>query len=200
MKLLVMGLTASGKTSIAKGLAEYYSLSYLSGSDTLLKNIGASVDRETHFWLDKSGRQLDLMRDLGDYDIRTDKELVDIAIATQRFATDSWALPWLLQDDSAVRIYLSPSIEARVQMARKSRRKTPFCDDELADYLTERDNATRDRFLRLYRFDVFDSTSFDIVFDNTYTSACECVSEVLCHLSKLSKLQGMLGALKPRVP
>lgn len=188
MKLLIMGLTASGKTSLAKALANVFSLRYLSGSDTLLQVMGAIVDRSAHFWLGEEGQRLDIVRDSDDYDVRADTYLMSEIMSTSHVATDSWTLPWLIQDESAIRVYLCPSLEARVAMAQQSRPSGLISDKDLSTFLVERDEKTRERFLRLYGFDVFDSSSFDVVFDNSTASPVETMTAVACRLKDFARL------------
>lgn len=179
MKILMMGLTSSGKTYQSKRIAEHFHLKYVSGSSLLLHKLSQGEDMVRHFWLEEKGKELDERRDATSTDKHVDEILLNKARTCDNVIFDSWTLPWLYDNDDAVRIYLNPTTNARAQMAFCSKQDKHFTTDELRKRITEKDECSRCRFLAMYGFDIFDKSPFHLVFDNSNLQPDETTDKII---------------------
>lgn len=167
MKLAIMGLSACGKSTQARKLASAYGLSYLSGSGLLLAKLGFQDDPSCHFWLEEAGRQLESKRDDAPVDREVDNTLLARMYEEVGVVTDSWTIPWLYRELDLVRVYLTPSLEARASRAMGSKQTAKYDVQELARRLDAKDERTRKRFQSLYGIDIGDTRGFDLVLNTT---------------------------------
>ena len=134
MKIFVMGLTASGKSSQAAQLARFFGLEHISGSDTLLSKLRFKDTKSHHFWFDEDGKSLNQKRDNSDIDKKVDEYLLELAHSKTNLVFDSWIVPYLYNKDDALLIYLTSSLKARAKMAFESKQDTSFALEELELY------------------------------------------------------------------
>jgi cytidylate kinase len=167
MKIFVMGLTACGKTRQAKNIAEHFGMAYISGSQVLLSELKFEDNSTDHFWLESVGKNLNMVRDLTELDRYVDNLLLSKAVNENNLVFDSWTIPWLYSGLDAIRIYLKPSLDFRATLAYNSKTNKSLLKDDLKELITIKDEESRTRFLKLYGFDIYDTSIFDIVFDNT---------------------------------
>ncbi len=82
---------------------------------------------------------------------------------------DAWALPWLYPDPSAVRVWIAADLPSRIQRCRQSAiARGLSVPDDPAALLEAKDEFSRRRFQRLYRFDLEPSPeTFDVVAENS---------------------------------
>lgn len=163
--VLIFGLTASGKTSQAQCLSKGLSISYLSGSARLLSKLGRCDSDKDYVWLGSSGEKIESLRDQSDVDRETDDLLLAEAHRLGTFVSDSWTLPWLFTE-SAIRIRLRPSLQSRCSMARASKDAPKGDFKNIEAEIEHKDTKSRERFLRIYGFDIFKVEHFDISIDN----------------------------------
>lgn len=192
MKIFIFGLTASGKSRQALAMASCLKYQYISATDKLLNITGININPESHFWLEEDGRRINQMRDEKPIDYLLDRQLLDLVSNSNDVVTDSWALPWLYDGSDAVRIYLKPSLSSRAIMAFYSRERKKYSVAELIPMIDEKDKYTREKFLKLYDFDIFDTSRFDLVLDNfilapfqTTSLLCSYITQrILSHRTK----------------
>ncbi len=185
MKIFIMGLTACGKTRQAKNIAEHFGLTYIGGSQVLLSKLGFEDNSIDHFWLDTIGNQMNTIRDDSDNDILVDNYLLNKATREEDLVFDSWTIPWLYSGADVIRVYLQPTLEFRAKLAYVSKTNKCFSVDELMRLITIKDEESRKRFLNLYGFDIYDTSIFDIVFDNTLLEKQETSSILIKRISEL---------------
>lgn len=183
MKICLMGLTASGKSFQAKGIASHFGLKYVSASGLLLERLDFIDNIKDHFWLESTGQNLNEMRDNSAVDKVVDIELLTVAEQNTRLVFDSWTLPWLYTGNDMLRIYLNPSIEARARMAYYSKQNKKYSMDELMALIDLKDSASRERFLKMYDFDITSFDIFDLVFDNSHLQAQETLAQLIQYCS-----------------
>ncbi|WP_171814477.1 cytidylate kinase-like family protein [Arthrobacter dokdonensis] len=168
INVLISGLTAAGKTTHAKLLAENMNYEYISATALLAGLLGIpSEEINDQFWI-KYGDQIDRIRRATDLDNELDHELLKLCLKRSDLIVDAWAAPWLVKTDKAVRVWLKSDLKSRTLKAAVS-------DDnahELSWYepfIDKKDRTTRNHFKRLYDFDLYmyDTAGFDVIIENT---------------------------------
>ena len=159
--ICVSGMTGSGKSTVAKRLADKYGLDYLSGGNALkilAQEEGYNSD-VTGWWETAEGLRFlqQRMDDLA-FDRRIDEKLLELA-EQGNVVLDSWTIPWLLKGGFKVWLEASPQVRAKRVMNRDS-----ISIEEAVKALTEKDEQTRQIYKSLYGFDLgHDLTPFNLV-------------------------------------
>lgn len=159
--ICISGMTGSGKSTVAKRLAEKYELKYFSGGNALralAKEEGYAS--EARGWWETSEGLNFLKQRMDDplFDKKIDKKLLELA-AEGNVVLDSWTVPWLLKDGFKVWLEASPQVRAKRVVTRDS-----MSVKEALKALTEKDERTRQIYKNLYGFDLGnDLTPFNLV-------------------------------------
>jgi cytidylate kinase len=159
--ICVSGMTGSGKSTVAKRLADKYGLDYFSGGNalkTLAQEEGYNPD-VTGWWETAEGLKF-LQQRMEDpaFDKRIDEQLLELA-KQGNVVLDSWTMPWLLNEGFKVWLEASPQVRAKRVMNRDS-----ISIEEAMKALTEKDEQTRQIYKKLYGFDLGNDLSpFNLV-------------------------------------
>jgi cytidylate kinase len=159
--ICISGMTGSGKSTVAKRLADKYGLDYFSGGNalkTLAHEEGYNPD-VTGWWETAEGLRF-LQQRMGDpaFDKRIDEKLLELA-EQGNVVLDSWTMPWLLNGGFKVWLEASPQVRAKRVMNRDS-----ISIEEAIKALTEKDEQTRQIYKKLYGFDLGNDLSpFNLV-------------------------------------
>jgi len=177
--ICVAGMSGSGKSTVARRLAEKYGLKYLSGGD-MLKALAVKTGykpREKGWWETEEGRGFlqERAKDHG-FDKKVDEELMKWA-RRGNVVLDSWTMPWLLKEEGAFKVWLETSVNERAgRLARRNR----ISVTEALRALEEKDEKTKRIYKRLYGFDLGeDFLPFDLVLDTDKLESDE-VFQTLC--------------------
>ena len=149
--ICVSGMAGSGKSTVAKRLAEHYSLKYYSGGDAL-KAVAVEMGFRTTgegWWETAEGAKF-LEERLGNLDIdrKVDEKLLGWA-RRGGVVLDSWAMPWLLK--GGFKIWLETSEKVRAQ--RLAERDGLGSEDALKA-LREKEAKTKVIYKKLYGFNL----------------------------------------------
>jgi cytidylate kinase len=159
--ICISGMTGSGKSTVAKKLADKYGLGYFSGGNAL-KILAQEEGYEsdvTGWWETADGLTF-LKQRMADsvFDQKIDEKLLELA-AEGNVVLDSWTVPWLLKEGFKVWLEASPHVRANRVVTRDS-----ISDEEALKALTEKDERTRQIYKSLYGFDLgLDLTPFNLV-------------------------------------
>ncbi len=159
--ICISGMTGSGKSTVAKRLADKYGLGYFSGGNalrTLAHEEGYKSDVRG-WWETAEGLNFlqQRMRDPA-FDKRIDEKLLGMA-AEGNVVLDSWTMPWLLKEGFKVWLEASPQVRAKRVVNRDS-----ISIEEALKALTEKDERTRQIYKSLYGFDLgHDLSPFNLV-------------------------------------
>jgi cytidylate kinase len=159
--ICISGMTGSGKSTVAKRLADKYGLDYFSGGNalkTLAQEEGYNPD-VTGWWETAEGLRF-LQQRMGDpaFDKRIDEKLLELT-EQGNIILDSWTMPWLLNGGFKVWLEASPQVRAKRVMNRDS-----ISIEEAVKALTEKDEQTRQIYKSLYGFDLGNDLSpFNLV-------------------------------------
>ena len=159
--ICISGMTGSGKSTVAKRLADNYGFSYFSGGNALrILAQEEGYDSDVKGWWETAEGLNFLEQRMRDpaFDRKTDEKLLELA-AEGNVVLDSWTMPWLLKEGFKVWLDASPQVRAKRVVNRDS-----INAEEALKALTEKDKRTREIYKNLYRFDLgHDLTPFNLV-------------------------------------
>jgi cytidylate kinase len=179
--ICVAGLTASGKSTVARRIADKFGFKYYSGG-TALKELAVKVGYKAQgkdWWETAEGMRFFEQR-LRDprFDKQVDAELLKAA-DQGNVVLDSWTMPWLSKDGFKIWIEVSPE-----ERARRLARRDKLSVKEAEKLLNEKDDKTRRVYEKLYGFKLGEDYSpFDLVLDTEHLSSNETF-ETLCLVIK----------------
>jgi cytidylate kinase len=173
----IAGLTACGKSTAARRLAEKFNLKYASGG-TALKEAALKMGYKASdrgWWESAEGMRFLRHRARDpEMDKRIDNYLLKLA-ERGNIVLDSWTMPWLSR--RGFKIWLEVSAEERV---RRLVGRDGITDNEARKVIEEKDDRTKQIYNRLYGFKLGEDYSpFDLVLDSERLSTDE-VFDVLC--------------------
>ncbi|MCW4033843.1 MAG: cytidylate kinase family protein [Candidatus Bathyarchaeota archaeon] len=159
--ICISGMTGSGKSTVARRIAEKYGLDYFSGGNAmraLAQEEG--YNSEVNGWWE-SGEGLEFLKQrMNDptFDRRIDEKLVELG-KKGNVVLDSWTVPWLLDD--GFKVWLESSETVRAQRVVK---RDNISFEEALAALKEKDAQTRQIYKNLYGFDLgLDLSPFNLV-------------------------------------
>lgn len=175
--ICISGMAGTGKSTLAKQLAQKYKLKYYSGGDALKalaaeKGYNSSVNG---WWESPEGLSfLSERKKNPSFDKAVDEKLLEYA--TQgNVLLDSWTMPWLVKD--GFKIWLSASVACQGERIAKRDHMTV---EQALKALKEKEANTKFIYKKLYGFSLGDDfTPFDFILDTDNLSASE-VFEILC--------------------
>jgi cytidylate kinase len=177
--ICVCGMAGSGKSTVAKKIAQKYGLKYYSGGDALkalaIEEGYKSLNRG--WWENKEGlRFLEKRKEDLKFDKAVDKKLLELA-NEGNVVLDSWTMPWLLK--KGFKIWLEASPKSRAERIAK---RDGISVKAALNALKNKEQKTKAIYKRLYKFCLGeDFAPFDLVLDTDNLDAEE-VFEVLCEV------------------
>ncbi len=172
-------MAGTGKSTLAKKLAQKYGLRYYSGGDALkelAKQEGYDISVQG-WWESTVGLSFLAKRKIDPkFDKAVDDKLLEFAKQGNALL-DSWTMPWLLK--GGFKIWLEASFEKRAQRVAE---RDSLSYPEAVGVLGEKEGHTKAIYKSLYGFLLGeDLKPFDFVLDTDNLSADE-VFEVLCRV------------------
>jgi cytidylate kinase len=181
--ICVCGLTASGKSTVARKVAEKYGLRLYSGGDALKAlAIEAGYKPLSRGWWETAEglRFLQQRKHDPDFDKKIDMKLLEYA-KQENVVLDSWTMPWLLED--GFKIWVGASKEVRVKRLAE---RDGLSLKEALKVLEEKEEATRAIYKKLYGFNLGEDFSpFDFILDTDKLDADEVFQTVLVVIDRL---------------
>jgi CMP/dCMP kinase len=173
----ISGMAGTGKSTLAKRLAQKYGLAYYSGGDAL-RALAAEKGYDSlsnGWWESPDGmRFLEQRKEDATFDKKVDEKLLQYA-ERGNVLLDSWTMPWLLK--GGFKIWLSASVERQAERVAKRDNMTA---EEGMRALKEKEARTKAIYKQLYGFSLGeDFAPFDLVVDTDNLNAEE-VFNVLC--------------------
>jgi len=148
--IIISGPPAVGKTTVAKGLANTFNLTYLSGGDVLkelAKEQGFEVDGDD--WWDKEDGMKFLNQRETDpqFDNKVDKKLIELFKKGGMVIT-SYTLPWLVDD--GIKIWLDGSHDSS---SKRMQNRDDMSSKDAYEVTKERYDKNKALYKKLYDFD-----------------------------------------------
>lgn len=173
----ISGMAGTGKSTLAKKLAEKYGLRYYSGGDAL-KALAAKEGYDSFsrgWWESPEGLGFLAKREKNlKFDKAVDDKLLEYA-QEGGVLLDSWTMPWLLK--TGFKIWLIASAKKR---AERIAERDNLSVEEALQVLKEKEARTKSIYKKLYGFTLGeDLDPFNLVLDTDNLSAGE-VFQSLC--------------------
>jgi cytidylate kinase len=175
--ICIGGMAGSGKSTVARRLAEKYELEFLSGGDALralaveegYKSLGRG------WWESREGmRFLEERKKDHRFDEAVDRKLLQMA-RKGNVIFDSWTMPWLLE--GAFKIWLEASPEKR---AMRIAGRDGITFEEALNALKRKEKQTKAIYKELYGFNLGeDFAPFNFILD-TNNLKTEEVFRIVC--------------------
>lgn len=145
--IIISGLPAVGKTTVAMAIAERLSLRHYSGGDILKdmsREYGYTISGND--WWDRDHGMKFLEARMKDYELdrRLDQYLMDIARKRDAVIT-SYTLPWLVED--CIKFWFKGSLEIRAKRM-SIRDKIPYQD--ALEIIKKRDAKNKELYFNMY--------------------------------------------------
>ena len=162
--IVIAGMPASGKTTVAREVASRLGLRYVAGGDILREMARERGYRpEGDGWWDSEEGRKFLMERKGnlEFDREVDRRLKDLIMSGGYVAT-SYSMPWLLGPE-VVKVWLGASPAARA--ARMARRDGISLEDALR-VIEFRDRENAELYRALYGYELApDASVFHLIID-----------------------------------
>ena len=189
----ISGMAGTGKSTLAKKLAQKYGLKYYSGGDAL-RALAAEKGYNSSsngWWESPEGLSfLEQRKANGSFDKAVDEKLLEYA-DKGNVLLDSWTMPWLVKH--GFKIWLAASVEKQAQRIAQRDKMTV---EEALQALKEKEARTKAIYKQLYGFALGeDFAPFNLVLDTDNLSAEE-VFQVLCTVIDNVVLAGNAGCQK----
>lgn len=184
MNIIICGLAATGKSSLARMIAEFYGLEYISSSTLLKGMLGYNYTKKPDFW-DKEGRNLlkEKEKEAREASHILDKKQLELAKEGNKIF-DSWVMGWLYKG-KAIKILIFASEEVRAE--RMSKRDS-LPKKKCLEFLRKRDKMNYSFFKKLYKIDILkDRSPFDLVINTDYLGEQEVYEFVKSYLDQAIK-------------
>jgi len=169
MRVAFSGLTAAGKTTHSQLLAASLGATWFGATEILAALAGVTAGPLDGVFMTAAGAQIEQARDGDHLDYELDRRLVARMQDEPHAVADAWALPWLITGDSVTRVWIQSDEESRTRKCSVSH--LPALQMSLAEsraHIASKDQTTRERFGRMYGFDLFmDHSEFDVVLCNS---------------------------------
>jgi cytidylate kinase len=175
--ICIGGMAGSGKSTVARRLAEKYKLKYLSGGDAL-KALAVGEGYKflgPGWWESSEGMRFLAEREENHrFDKAVDRKLLQMARKGD-VILDSWTMPWLFE--GAFKVWLEASPEKRAERIA-GRDKLTF--EEALNVLRRKEKQTKAIYKELYGFNLGeDFAPFSFILDTNSLESDE-VFKIVC--------------------
>ena len=172
--IVISGPPAVGKTTVAKGLASEFKLTYLSGGD-ILKEMAKEEGFDAigdDWWDTENGMKFLSQRETNsEFDKKVDDKLIHLFKKGGTVIT-SYTLPWLVDD--GIKIWLSGSHNSSSQ---RMQTRDNMTSQEAYQITKTRYDKNRALYKKLYDFDFGNDTSvFDKIIDTDNLNATQVIN------------------------
>ncbi|MEM2103377.1 MAG: cytidylate kinase family protein [Candidatus Bathyarchaeia archaeon] len=179
----ICGMAGTGKSTVAKKLAEKYGLRYCSGGDAL-KALALEKGYRTSekgWWESCEGLSFleNRVKNL-EFDREVDMKLMEAA-EQGNVILDSWTMPWLLKRGFKIWLEASP-----MKRAERVAKRDGISVKKALEALRDKEERTKAIYKRLYGFSLGeDFTPFNLILDTDNLTAEEVFQVLTLVLDKI---------------
>ncbi len=171
--IVISGPPAVGKTTVAKGLANEFNLTYLSGGDVLkemAREQGFEVDGND-WWDTKDGMKfLEQREKNSEFDKKVDEKLIELFKGGGMVIT-SYTLPWLVEN--GIKIWLAASHDSS---SKRMQNRDNMSSKEAFEVTKERYDKNKSIYKKLYDFNFGEDVSvFDAIINTDNLTANQVI-------------------------
>ena len=166
--LAISGPHGAGKSTVAKLVAKKLGYQYISAGDmfrTIAKEQGKTLEEFSK--LAETNEEIDK---------RIDQETLKIAEQNNDLVIDAQLAGWLLKDKADLLIYITAPIEIRIE--RIAKRDGKSIEQSQKETLV-REKSEKNRYQKLYKIDISDTSIYDIIVNSKKFNANDCVEIIL---------------------
>jgi len=171
--IVISGPPAVGKTTVAKGLANEFHLTYLSGGDVLkdmAKEQGFEIDGDDWWDTEDGMKFLEQRETNSEFDKKVDEKLIELFKKGGMVIT-SYTLPWLVDD--GIKIWLDGSHDSS---SKRMQNRDNMDSKEAFEITKDRYDKNKLLYKKLYDFDFGEDISvFDKIINTDDLSAEEVI-------------------------
>lgn len=165
--IIISGMPASGKTTIAKSLAKEYNLRLLGGGD-ILKDVaisrGYKLSGEDWWDTDEGMKFLEERKITYEFDKEVDQRLIQ-EIELGNIVITSYTIPWLTK--KGIKIWLEASITSR---AKRLASRDRIGYNKALKIIEKRDMSNIELYQKIYGIDLKDLSVFNHVIETNILS------------------------------
>jgi cytidylate kinase len=169
MNITFSGLTAAGKTTHSRILADQIGYKYISATDLLLNLTGVAQENEGSVWANPiKFEELEKLREGDKIDDTLEAILIEQCNNQSHTVFDTWALSWLSLIRT-LRIWIESDRLSRCLKCMISNQNQDMSISEALKLIDKKDITTKDRFMRRHKFNLFiDHKEFEVNIENTF--------------------------------
>jgi len=172
---VVSGPPAIGKTTVAKGLATEFNLTYLSGGD-ILKQLaseqGFSSDGDDWWDTEEGMKFLEQRKNNPEFDKKVDEKLKTL-FQNGGVVITSYTLPWIIND--GIKIWLAGAVE---NSAKRMQNRDNLTEFDALNIVKKRFNENKIIYKALYDFEFGEDLSvFDKIIETDGLNAEEVLEK-----------------------
>ncbi len=163
MKVIVSGLTASGKSSVATSLALNFGVEYFSASSKLKTLL---PKKDFMVWESKKGIEAVKFRlNNPKYDKKLDSFILSYFKTKKDIILDSWVAPWKINDKETIKIYIKADEAAR---AKRVSMRDKISQTDALKFMREKDRLTKNIYKKIYGIEIDkDFLPFNLLIDSS---------------------------------
>lgn len=160
------GLTAAGKTTHAKILAEQLGYEWISATAIILDILGAGGNPEKVWFSDYE--RIQKAREDDCVDIELERRVQELAKSNDGLILDTWAMAYIYEGP-LIRIWIESDKGSRMRKCYVSQgQKKSFDLSDCHQLIHVKDNSARSKFIKRLNFDLFtDMSRYDAILSNT---------------------------------
>lgn len=159
------GLTAAGKTTHAKILAEQLGYTYVSATEIILEILNIADNPDTVWFTNYD--EIEKAREGDKIDIELEHRVRELANNNDGLVLDTWAMAYIY-DGPLIRIWIESDEASRTRKCFVSQNEKTLDLAGCKSLITQKDGDTREKFLRRLNFDLFtDMSKYDAVISNS---------------------------------